>query len=221
MTSPVTVEEVERRLQVVHQRIIDAGGSLERTGVLAVTKTFDDDLVDVAVAAGLTELGENYAQELLAKAATPRSSPITWHMIGGLQRNKVKKLAGVVGVWQTVDRPELVAEIAKRAPGATIHVQVNTTDEAQKSGCEPSVAPALIDQARQLGLDVVALMTIGPTGGGDPRPAFASLRELAEQCEVEGLSMGMSADLEQAVAEGSTLVRVGTALFGPRTPRAG
>lgn len=214
--SSSTVALIEERLAVVRERIRAAGGDPELTSVLAVTKVFPVEVARLGVDAGLLDLGENYAQELLSKAETLDRPTARWHMIGGLQRNKVRRLAGVVSVWQTVDRVELVAEIAKRDPGATIHVQVNTTDEDQKSGCSISDAPRLIDEARRAGLDVSGLMTVGPTGGRDPRPGFAALRSLAAAESIAGLSMGMSGDLEAAVAEGSTMVRVGTALFGPR-----
>jgi uncharacterized pyridoxal phosphate-containing UPF0001 family protein len=138
-------------------------------------------------------------------------------MIGGLQRNKVKLLAGTIHLWQTVDRASLVDEIAKRGPGDQILVQVNTTGEGQKSGCEPAAAAGLVEQARRAGLVVRGLMTVGPTSASsDPRPAFELLRSLALRCEVDELSMGMSNDFELAVKEGATMVRVGSALFGPR-----
>lgn len=176
----------------------------------------------MAAAVGLVDVGENYAQELVAKAAELGREPgspgeqLRWHMIGALQRNKVKKLAGVVAVWQTVDRASVAAEIGKRDPGARVFVQVNVTDEAQKSGCSVAEAPALVDRCRELGLETSGLMTIGPTDGSDPRPGFALLRAMAERLELAELSMGMSGDLEAAVAEGSTMIRVGSALFGPR-----
>ncbi len=223
MTTPTsanpTAAELVARLELIHQRIEAAGGSRDRTAVLAVTKMFPVALVELAASVELSDVGENYAQELIAKAAELDRADVRWHMIGGLQKNKVKKLAGIVAIWQTVDRPDVATEIAKRVPGADIYVQVNTTDEPQKSGCSAAEAPALVEHCRQAGLEVLGLMTVGPTDSSDPRPAFASLRTLAERVEVSGLSMGMSADLEAAVAEGSTLVRIGSGLFGPRPPR--
>ncbi len=124
-----------------------------------------------------------------------------------------------MSLWQSVDRPELMAEIAKRAPGAAVLIQVNTTDEPQKAGCRPAELDPLVDRARELGLDLRGLMTIGPTSGADPRPAFALLRSEADRLGLDTVSMGMSGDLEAAVAEGSTMVRIGTALFGARTER--
>lgn len=193
--------------------------------VVGVTKTFPLTHVEAALTAGIVDLGENYGQELVdkAEAASSRGLEPRWHFIGGLQRNKVKRLAGHVWLWQTIDREVLVDEVAKRDPGARILIQVNTTDEAQKSGCDVDEAGPLVERARGLGLDVRGLMTIGPTGvsgtAGDPRAAFERLADLAAICEVEELSMGMSADYELAVAAGATIVRIGSAIFGPRSPR--
>ena len=218
---PPTVAELTDRLAEVHQRIEAAGGSAEKVTVVGVTKTFPIEFVAAAQAAGLRDVGENYAQDLARRHGEAEALGLDprWHFIGGLQRNKVKLLAGKVALWHTVDRDSLVAEIAKRDAGAKVLIQVNTTSEAQKSGCEPSDAKALVDQAATAGLDVRGLMTIGPTGGGDPRPGFDALRELATTLGVAELSMGMSADYEQAVAAGSTMVRIGSALFGARPPK--
>ena len=220
------VEEIARRLADVEARVRAAGGG-EGVTIVGVTKTFPLSFVERALAAGLTDIGESYAQELEEKAADAAAAGLEprWHFIGGLQRNKVKRLAGRVWLWQSVDREVLVDEIAKRDPGARILVQVNTTGEAQKSGCDPGEAGSLIDRARAQGLQPLGLMTLGPTGpggtgGGDPRRAFDLLRELAEACEVEELSMGMSGDYEQAVAAGATMIRIGTSIFGPRSPRS-
>lgn len=224
-----TPAEVAGRVAEIEARIAAAcaaaGRSVDADPVtlIGVTKTFPLAYAESAVAAGLVDLGENYAVDLADKAdaAAEIGLDARWHFIGGLQRNKVKRLAGRVWLWHTVDRAALVDEVAKRDPGARILVQVNTTDEAQKSGCAPSDAAALIDRAGEAGLRPLGLMTIGPTGPGgtaaDPRPAFALLRELGDTCGVAELSMGMSADYELAVAEGATMVRIGSAIFGPRT----
>ncbi|MGI9595981.1 MAG: YggS family pyridoxal phosphate-dependent enzyme [Acidimicrobiales bacterium] len=217
------IEVLNRRLAEVWQRIERAGGSRETVTLVAVTKTFPIEYVQAALTVGLDDIGENYAQDLAEKDDQAKALGLRprWHFIGGLQRNKVKLLAGRVALWQTVDRLALVDEIAKRDPGARVLIQVNTTDEAQKSGCQPSEARSLVEHGRDCGLIVEGLMTIGPTGpggtGGDPRPAFDSLHDLADACEVDQLSMGMTADFELAVAAGSTMVRIGSALFGPRT----
>ena len=219
---PATVPEIAARLAEVRARVDAARGPDQNVMIVAVTKAFGADVVERAVAAGLTDLGENYGQELVAKAeALERLAPeaatdVRWHFIGGLQRNKVKMLAGRVHVWHTVDRQSLVDELAKRCPAANILIQVNTTDEPQKSGCLPDEVPKLVEDARERGLDVTGLMTIGPTDGSDPRAAFVRLRELGENEGLAELSMGMSGDYEVAVREGATMVRIGSALFGSR-----
>jgi uncharacterized pyridoxal phosphate-containing UPF0001 family protein len=140
------------------------------------------------------------------------------HFIGRLQSNKVRQLAGVVDVWETIDRPALVTELARRAPGATILVQVNTTGEPGKGGCPPDDVAALVEAARAAGLVVDGLMTVGPTVGGAEaaRPGFRTTRRLLDRLGLATCSMGMSDDLEAAIEEGATRVRLGTALFGPR-----
>ncbi len=210
------------RLDEVRQRIAASAPTPDRVTLVAVTKKFDVGTVNEALDAGLVDLGENYSQELIAKndelgEIGSRPDEINWHFVGRLQRNKIKKMASVVSLWQTVDRQTLVTEIAKRAPGARILVQVNTTGEQQKSGCAPNDAAALVDHARSCDLEVAGLMTMGPTDRSNPAPAFERLRKLSDEVGVAELSMGMSADFEVALAEGSTMVRVGSALFGPRS----
>ena len=143
------------------------------------------------------------------------------HFIGRLQSNKVRLLAADVDVFETVDRPSLVREIARRAPGATVLVQVNATGEAGKGGCDPTTVAGLVEACTDAGLLVDGLMTVGPTSGGPDaaRPAFRTVRVLVDELGLRTCSMGMTADLEVAVEEGSTRVRVGTALFGPRSVR--
>ena len=187
--------------------------------LIAVTKRFGADAVHAAQAAGVDDIGENYAQELAAKAqevADAGASP-TWHFIGHVQRNKVKILAPWVSLWHTVDSVRLGAEIAKRAPGAAVLVQVNATGAETQSGVELAAAPALVDELRALDLDVRGLMTIGAIGDLDrSRAEFRSIRAMADQLELPDCSMGMSGDLEAALEEGATMVRVGTTIFGPR-----
>jgi pyridoxal phosphate enzyme (YggS family) len=216
MTMP-SAAEVAARAEAIRQRVRDAGGDPHAVRLVAVTKGHGPEVVAVAVAAGLVDLGENYAQELLAKHDRAPAGSTCWHFIGHLQRNKVRQLAPVVDLWQSVDRPELVDELARRAPGCRLLVQVNATGEVQKSGCPPTDAPALVERAVEAGLDVVGLMTIGPTeAGADPAPAFAATRALVDALGLAVCSMGMTDDLEVAVREGSTMVRIGRALFGPR-----
>lgn len=216
------VETLRARRDGLNERIINAGGDPDRVEIVAVTKRFPVEAVELAVAAGFCSVGENYAQELIEKAARfhqrggAEDASVSWHMIGGLQRNKVKKLVGIAPVFQTIDRLDLVAEVAKRMPGSTVFVQVNATEEPQKSGCSVADAPRLIDACREASLDLVGLMTVGPTDGSDPTSSFVTLRQLADDHDLEQCSMGMSGDLEAAVGAGSTMIRVGSALFGAR-----
>lgn len=215
--SPPTIAtgDVVVRLEEVRRRIEVAGGDPATVTVLAVTKGFDASAVEAALGAGVGDVGENYAQELVAKAAAV--SGVRWHAIGRLQRNKVRILAPFVHLWQSVDRVELGPEIARRSPGASVLVQVNVSDEAHKGGCAPGATGAMVADLRAEGLDVRGLMAVaadgGPTAAG---PGFRLLRTLADNLSLPLRSMGMSGDLEAAVAEGSTMVRVGSALFGPR-----
>ena len=187
--------------------------------LVAVTKRFGAEAVHAALAAGVEDVGENYAQELVAKAqevATSGAEP-TWHFIGHVQRNKVKLLAPWVSLWHAVDSVRLGAEIAKRAAGAAVLVQVNATGAETQSGVAPPEVPALVDELRSLDLQVRGLMTIGAMGDLErSRAEFRSIRALADSLELPECSMGMSGDLEAALEEGSTMIRVGTTIFGPR-----
>lgn len=218
MQSLPSAVEVRERLEVVTGQIEQvANGRPVR--VIAVTKTWPVEVVLTALEVGLIDIGENYAQEMASKVDEMGQLGDTqprWHFVGGLQRNKVKLLAGSVHLWQTIDRMALIDEVAKRSPGGSILIQVNTTGEPQKSGCSPGDVSALVDHGRSVGLDVQGLMTLGPTGGGDPRSSFAELAHLADQHQLSELSMGMTNDYTTAVAEGSTMVRIGSAFFGRR-----
>lgn len=222
--SAVDPADVARRLEVVRARIDDVAGGRE-VALVAVTKGFGADAVRAALGLGLDVVGENYAQELLAKAADLDADPVPgseprWHFLGRLQRNKVRHLAAVVDVWESVDRAELVAEIATRAPGAVVYVQANLSGEEQKGGAPLDEVPSLVAKGRELGLDVRGLMGVGPAGEPEAaRPGFRALVALADELGLPERSIGMSADLEVAVEEGATTVRVGTDLFGPRPAR--
>jgi pyridoxal phosphate enzyme (YggS family) len=208
------VAGVADNVRVVRGRIERAGGDPDAiTSVAAKPPTVD--AANAAIAAGIVDLGENRAQELLAKADAV--SDARWHFIGRLQTNKVKALAPHVALWESMDRRETVDEVARRAPGADVLVQVNISGEVQKGGCEPGDVAALVRHAFDAGLVVLGLMGIGPLGAPeDARPGFRQLRTLADGLGLAVRSMGMTDDLEVAVAEGSTMVRVGSALFGPR-----
>ena len=210
---------VAERLAAVRARVAEAAGRAGRPAsavkLVVVTKGVAPPVMQAALDAGATDLGENRAQELLAKAPELSTQP-TWHFIGRLQRNKVASLAPLVDLWQSVDRLELGQAIAGRAPGAAVLAEVNVADDPAKAGVAPDDAPALVDGLRSVGLSVDGLMTI-PAAGRDPRPAFARLAALADRLGLAEVSMGMSDDFETAVEEGATIVRVGRAIFGPRS----
>jgi hypothetical protein len=214
------VSDVATAITEVRSRIAaaarGAGRDPDAVRLVAATKTVPAERVAEAVALGVTDVGENRAQELLAKADALATAPtLCWHFLGRLQRNKVRSLAGKVTWWQSVDREALGAAIARHAPGAQVLVEVNLAVEPQKGGCAPTDAPALADALRRLGLRVEGLMTI-PPAGDDPRPWFAELRELGGDLDLHHLSMGMTDDYEIAVEEGATMVRIGRGIFGPR-----
>ena len=215
-------DEIARRWRDTRRRLDEVSPSIV---LVAVTKTFPADSWAAVVRAGGQDVGENYAQELVAKADdfarrfTDRPRPRV-HFIGRLQSNKVRSVADVVDLWQTVDRRSLITEIARWAPGAEILIQVNATGEVDKGGCAPSDVPDLVAEARRQGLVVRGLMVVGPTDG-DPdrtREAFALVTRLADTEALPVRSMGMSADLGTALAAGTTMVRIGSALFGDRPP---
>jgi PLP dependent protein len=206
---------VAESLQRVRDRIAAAGGD-QTVVVLAVTKGFGPEAIEAALAAGCTAIGENYAQELLSKRDAAAKAEV--HFIGQLQTNKVRQIAGLVDVYETLDRERLVHEIARRDPGAHVLIQVDTTGEPGKGGCPLPDVDALVAAAREAGLDLRGLMTVGPTNAGPEaaRAGFRAVRAAVDRIGLAVCSMGMTDDLEVAVQEGSTQIRVGTALFGPR-----
>ena len=194
--------------------------------IVAVTKGFGTDAIRAALDAGLTDIGENRVQEAVQKQdALGGLTGIRWHLIGHLQRNKARVAAGRFELIHSLDSSELVQELDRRltAPQRVL-LQVNVAGEEQKSGCMPDEAPAL---ARQIAacqhLRLEGLMTLAPFTDDEDvqRRTFRGLRLLRDRIKEEGLwlptlSMGMSGDYASAVAEGATVIRLGTALFGPR-----
>jgi pyridoxal phosphate enzyme (YggS family) len=191
-----------------------AGRDPASVTLVAVSKTQPVERLREAFEAGQRVFGENYAQELRAKAdALPGAE---WHFIGALQTNKARIVVGRAALIHTCDRLSLARELAKRAASQRVLLEVNIGREPQKSGALPEDVPALLDAVRALPtLRCEGLMCI-PPAAGDPRPHFRALRELAGKLGLRELSMGMSADYETAIEEGATIVRVGTAIFGAR-----
>lgn len=219
------LRDVEAR---VHAAAVRAGRDPADVRLVAVSKTMPVEAVREAYAAGARVFGENYAAELAAKRDATRDLPdLRWHMIGHLQRNKVKLVTGI-DLLHTVDDPRLVAALAAHAPeggeALRVLVQVSLAGEEQKSGATPDEVPALLEAIRATRGRVVVrgLMTMPPFTD-DPetvRPVFRDLRALRDRLggaeSLPELSMGMSGDFEVAIEEGATLVRVGTAIFGAR-----
>lgn len=223
MTATVAAGDVAERLRRVRQRIADAGGSVPDVSIVAVTKGFGPEAVEAALDAGVADVGENYAQELEEKVR--RLGPglagrCRWHFLGRVQRNKVRRIAASVYLWQALDRDAAGEEIARRRAGAQVLVELNVSGEPTKHGCDPEQAPAVVERLHALGLDVRGLMAVGPTGPPElARSGFRRLAALADRLGLPERSMGMTDDLEVAVQEGTTMVRVGRALFGPRPSR--
>ncbi|WP_164157202.1 YggS family pyridoxal phosphate-dependent enzyme [Sandarakinorhabdus rubra] len=189
--------------------------------LVAVSKTFDADAIRPLIAAGQRHFGENRVQEAQGKwpALQAETPGITLHLVGQLQSNKAADAVALFDVIHSVDRPSLVTALAKAQAAAgkrpACYLQVNIGDEAQKGGCAIADLTALLEQARGAGLNIVGLMCV-PPADVEPAPYFALLAEHARRLGLDGLSMGMSSDYETAALLGSTVVRVGSALFGSR-----
>jgi PLP dependent protein len=219
-------ETVAARLEEVRRRIAATGRPPESVRVVAVTKGFRVEAVRAALAAGVGDIGENYATELLSKAkdlagraegGTDADTAARWHFLGAVQRRRVRDLAGVVDCWQTLARAVEGEAIAQRAPGACVLVELDSTGDPARNGCAPAEVPTLVEALRHLGLDVRGLMTVAPRGGPElSRRTFRLAAEVASDLGLGELSMGMTHDLEVAVEEGATMVRVGQALYGAR-----
>lgn len=221
------------KLQAVLARITNAARQFGRdpgeVHLLAVSKTWPADRIREVAAAGQRAFGESYVQEGIAKVRELQALALDWHFIGSLQANKTRLVAENFAWVHSLDRLPIAERLSAQRPASlpplSICLHVNVSGETSKSGVSASEAPALARAIAALpNLRLRGLMTIPRPGGTFPeqRQPFRQLRELAEQLRAEGLrldtlSMGMSDDLEAAVAEGATLVRVGTAIFGERT----
>ena len=218
------VEGLAERLAAVRARIRRAAEGARRDPalirLLAVTKIFPAEAIQEAYALGLREFGENYVQEFEGKA--PLVSALAgarFHLIGHLQSNKAARAAELFQVVQTVDSAKLARRLNEAARPLDVMLEVKLSQEEAKSGIDPAGVPALIASVRACAnLRLRGLMTMPPWSEDPkaPRECFRKLRELAEAHGLSELSMGMSNDLETAIEEGSTCVRVGTALFGKR-----
>ncbi len=228
----MSYEALTGRLAAVRERIGAAqrrGGWAHPVTVIAVTKGHPAAAIVAAQAVGLTDVGENRVQEALAKQEELGPVPVRWHLIGSLQRKKVRQIVDRFELIHSVDRSDLVAELAERAERGRpqrILVEINCGGEAQKAGADPAAAVDLVGAVlAQPSLLFDGLMTMAPLTEDRAlqHRAFGRLRVVKEEIERAGhlvrhLSMGMSGDFETAVEEGATLVRLGTILFGEREP---
>ena len=228
-------QNLPESLRAVRARIAHAaaqcGRSVDSITLIGVGKAQPVELLRAAAAAGVTDLGESYVQEALGKLEALADLPLIWHFIGQLQANKTRSIAQRFQWVHGVDRLRLAQRLAEQrpyhAPPLNVCVQINIAGESTKAGIAPDEAPALVAAIAALPrLKLRGLMCV-PPAESDParqRRWFAEVRRVFERLNAEGaaldtLSMGMSADLEAAVLEGATMVRIGTALFGPRPAR--
>jgi pyridoxal phosphate enzyme (YggS family) len=227
------MSSIPANLQAVRRRISEAlQGDRRDVAIVAVSKTRGPDLIREAFGAGQRDFGENYVQDALPKMAVLADLPITWHFIGHLQGNKAREVAEHFDWVHGVDRVKIAAALARARPAArgplNVCIQVNISDEATKGGVAPGEAFALADEIARL----PCLVLRGLMGMASPtddravqRAQFAILRRTLEALRTKGhgldtLSMGMSDDFEAALAEGATMVRIGTAIFGQREKKA-
>jgi len=226
---------VAKNIEIIRQRVgtacARARRSPEEITLIAVTKTFDSLSIREALKAGVADIGENYIQELRRKREELSVEKVRWHFIGHLQSNKVKYITPWIHCIHAVDSLSLGKEIAHQAGRIsrtlTIFVEVNTSDESSKFGVLPEKAINIVQQLLLLkNVNVAGLMTIGPflPDPESSRPSFRILREIKAEIERGGislqhLSMGMTNDFEVAIEEGSTMIRIGTAIFGKRSKR--
>jgi pyridoxal phosphate enzyme (YggS family) len=223
------MERIGRNWQELNQRVADAaqraGRSASEIAIVVVTKTRSAEEVSAALAAGVTDVGENRVQEAASKRPLVKAAA-RWHLVGQLQRNKVGRAVDIFDVVHSVDSNRLADALDRRAAetggGIEALLQVNTSGATQQAGADPETLPALLDHVARLDhLHVRGLMTIAAHSQDRSivRTCFRRLHDLAQQHRHRGLdvlSMGMSGDYEIAIEEGATMIRVGTVIFGER-----
>ncbi len=235
----MTNSSIAARLNGVRERIagaaVRAGRPASSIRLVAISKTFPIDAVRAASACGQVDFGENKVQEAQGKIVASGSLPLRWHLVGHLQSNKAKKAAALFDVIHSIDSPELLkmvdAAAAERRRSVDVLIQVDLAHEPTKHGAREQEVPAILDAAQSCSAARLTGLMMLPPAVDDPdaaRPYFAALRRLRDTCVHDGvpaamlseLSMGMSHDFEVAIEEGATIVRVGSAIFGERPPRA-
>lgn len=218
-------ENLKRVREQIETSLIKAGRK-DSVTLIAVTKTIPPDRISEAIREGVKVIGENRVQEAQQKHRLIRES-VSWHMVGHLQRNKVKHALPIFEMIQSIDRMETAQEIEKRATQPIdVLIEINSSGEETKSGIEPNELFSLVDTLRNLKkLNIRGVMTIGPFTDDEKsirkafaltREKFIELKEREKDLDINYLSMGMSSDYPLALLEGSNMVRIGTAIFGPR-----
>ena len=216
MTSETYFQQIKERLEQINE-IIDAKAQKQVT-LVGVTKGLTHEEVNIANELGIKNFGENYAQELLMKSSLV-DPKISWHFIGQLQSNKIRKISHLVDVWHSVTSLKLAREIHKRNDQAKILLQVSLRGPSNSKGFEVDQLPQLISELRDKNIDISGLMTMGVPGDViATRVVFEKLRKLADTFELPECSMGMSDDFEIALESGASIIRVGSAIFGNRRP---
>jgi PLP dependent protein len=210
------LERVGANLDVVRRRIVTSGRDPESVRIVAVTKTFGAPEVRAALQLGLTHFGENYVDELCAKRDVAPEA--TWHFLGALQTNKIARVLTCAEVLSGVSREKELTKIAAlaSATATALDIQVDFTGRAERNGAAPEEVESLVSRARELNLNVRGLMVVAPAEPSAAREAFVRTVALADALGLVERSMGMSEDLETACEVGTTEVRLGRALFGPR-----
>lgn len=228
------MQQIRQNLERLYERISSACSRIGRNPkditLVAVTKTFPVEIINQAVAVGVSIIGENRVQEALEKH--PQIGPgVQWHLIGHLQSNKAKKAVEIFSLIHSVDSTGLAREIGRRAIETgkvqEILVEVNTSGESQKYGFQPEIVLDVLQEIKDMeGVKVLGLMTVGPLtdDAGQVRSSFRMLKKIYDQfksqpipnIKMKHLSMGMSGDFEIAIEEGSNMIRVGSAIFGNR-----
>jgi len=209
---------VASNLEHVRRRIEACGRDVDSVSIVAVTKTFSGDAIRAAGACGITSVGENYVNELVAKHEELEGMAMAWQFLGHVQTNKIPKILKHADVVAGVSRVVELEAFAQREAKNSLYLQVDYTNSAGRNGAAPEFIPELASTGRSLGLRVDGLMTVAPIDPREVRSAFASLVTLADRLHIPVRSMGMSGDFEDACRSGATEIRLGQALFGARNP---
>jgi pyridoxal phosphate enzyme (YggS family) len=212
-------QRVAQNVASLRARIVATGRDPASVRIVAVTKTFGVEAVRAAVANGLVDIGENYVDELCEKRAASDDPSITWHYLGALQSNKIRKVVSCAQVIASVSRTKELERIATIDVSRRLYVEVDFTGSPERNGAVEGDVASLVTRARALDLDVVGLMTVAPLQPDAARRAFRALRALSDDLGLAECSMGMSDDLELACELGTSEVRIGRALFGARAVR--